>query len=307
MELHVDMPGMEISTRDFDVRFDQEEAPTTKVAEALAVDRDFEATESNDHLNDSKSVDDVDSRQDESKIEFDDTSAEELAHPMVTEPQTAEENNSSSAPSTRSITFTFDSAEIGDVDLSQSDLDEMNETDPGAVVIGNVDLESELLDESTDESPVFRPFDADESEADSGAVSTGMMLENGVNAGKHWKWTGSHAIGVLQQLLEADSQLNVFQCDIKQIRAVEVEEHSVRWFKKQKTIVYLISHLDEAELNQLIRSKRWGERIGHPQAVTMFLALSPRRIVDEFFESISACVLMNEELELVRISNQIDA
>ena len=67
-----------------------------------------------------------------------------------------------------------------------------------------------------------------------------------------------------------------------------------------------ISSLDLSTLEKLVRQKRWEDRIGHPQAVTMFLTFLPKRMLREFFNSISACILIHEnDVELVRAQKTI--
>lgn len=339
------MPGLEIPARDFEVKFEDEEAPTTKVTEALDIDREFgesminptdeESATPNSgdaesvvgdqpgqtseiaahgeepfstHANENKPhTSDVaadSSHRDSQGTETESAGQEEKDHELHREP----------IPSTRSVTFQFDSAEPGDLDLSQSDIDEITQTSPHDNVMGNVDLEGALDSETTsgedsatlDSQPAGESDGPEKTTSDATAEQSVDRLDHGVYTEKHWKWTNTRAISALRSILEADQELKIYQCDIKQIKPVEIQEYSLRWFEKQECLVYLISHLDEMEINSLTRSKRWDERIGHPQAVTMFLALSPKRIVDEFFESIQACVLISEELELLRSSDKLE-
>lgn len=353
VELNVDMPGLEVPIKDFEVRFEDEESPTTKVAEALAMDQESEPTPANPPANPpaippANPLDDQDHfgpletasefalhRSDEISDDDENRSAEpsSLASPLKPESDESDDPQSTGSssttkyvpsaehhddgspdgsPSTRSITFQFDSAEPDDLDLSQAEIDQMTESSPQQLE-GNVDLESAIegataskeLSDTEFSSNHLNPPDDSNPELPSDAEVARDALPDGVDAGKHWKWTNTRAIAALRLILESDPELKTYQCDIKQIKRIDIEEFSMRWFKQQKTVVYLISRLDENELNNLTRTRRWDERIGHPQAVTMFLALSPKRIVSEFFDSIPACVLMNEELELLRRDNQL--
>ena len=94
----------------------------------------------------------------------------------------------------------------------------------------------------------------------------------------------------------------VYRSEINQIYADHLEEVSLSGLTQLQPAVFLISSLDLREVQKLVRLKRWEDRIGHPQAVTMFLTFMPKRIITEFFDAIDACVLIHEnDVELVRI------
>ena len=340
--MDVDMPDLDFSSRDFEVNF-EEDAPTAKVSDAVNYDHQSDETkhpatttsnsDSNPDANSTEHEPAEAKRHDQPVIENGDAAnadANQLPPADSSDPDSNRSPSISEVPAPikndppraatspkRSITFEFDSADPDDVDLSQSELDEMTQTSPIENVMGSVDLESELESGSENFQPAADSEQLPEAEADLDADLAAeptdresrrdsLHLEGGLYTDKHWKWTNSRAIDALQRMLDFDKRLSVYQCDIKQITSVEIEEFSVRWFKKQNCVVYLISHLDEGEIKALVRAKRWDERIGHPQAVTMFLALSPRRIVSDFFASIQACLLFSEDLELLRESDSLD-
>ena len=187
----------------------------------------------------------------------------------------------------RSLRFEFDSADPTDIQLTQEELDEISNT------------------ELTDDVPGTSLSDASNDEDSSDSPNS---LVDGVEvAHKHWKWSGSKAEIAFRTLLDQRSHPpNIYECRDGQLMMASLEDLTAEALSDRKSAVYLISDLSLNDLTLLLLQKRWTDRIGHPQAIAMFLALSPRRLVREFFGSVDACLLVNErELELFRLNETI--
>lgn len=330
VEFLIEMPEVELLPSEFN--FEDEAAPTTKVAGSLRYDR-VRPHDGDDQGSDSDFAEPADfvghaepftdeslslevalpqssAQQSEESNPDSESESRTLAKPELetkAEPANAEPVNAEPAraeainaeaeasaepasdppiataePGARTMTFEFDSADTSDIDFDESDLEALQ--DPESFhVEGTVDLEAEA-------------------EAKLESQSLGRTkLADAVDAGKHWKWTGERAVAAFQQLIQRDHSLQIFRTEQNSLVPVNGDDVDLAWCRSQAATVLLLSAREPHELTKLTRQRRWEDRLEHPQAVTMFLALSPKRIVVEFFELIPACLLIHEnEIELLR-------
>ncbi|MFK7767212.1 MAG: FHA domain-containing protein [Mariniblastus sp.] len=199
--------------------------------------------------------------------------------------------------SSKSMTFEFDSADPTDIQLTSSELKNLTDDDsPEFSDLGSLDLEAEL-DERDQLGDKNQPNDQ--------VLSRGEFLPGGSQIGKHYRWNGLAAVDGIEAIT-SDPKIKIYRSSFKQITLERFEEVSLKWFQNQDASVFLLSRMEMPDLLQLLRKRRWEDRIGHPQAITMFLALSPKRILAEFFEAFDACVIVGEaDVELLRFSNRI--
>ena len=192
--------------------------------------------------------------------------------------------------------FEFDSTEPKDAPLSEEDLATLNDENVEQVTLGRTDLESEVAgsEPAASAKQLAAPAES-KTEGDSKAPFPG-----GADMVKYWKWTGSSAIELLNSILTGPADMTLYESTAQGIVVSDLEgEVDQEAFLKRPKLVLLVSRESLNELTLLTHRKRWEDRIGHPQAVAMFMALSPKRIVNDFLTAVEACVTVaDKEVEL---------
>ena len=198
--------------------------------------------------------------------------------------------------------FEFDSTDPSSSPLVEADLQKLAQLDSVDGLLGNHDLESmldaPLINVTNDEENVESRDTSGDSV--SAAEDSEPLLSSGIQTDKHWKWTGGSVLHLVDKLLSSREDIKIYVNDNQQMIQIEPQEMFERCERKKGTGIYLLSTLSLSELFIITRQKKWDGRLGHPQALSMFLTLSQKRISDEFFEPIDACLLLNEgEVELL--------
>ena len=159
----------------------------------------------------------------------------------------------------------------------------------------NPNLFEDELELTSQAEDLISPLPADESEDRSG----GSLSPT--DTGKFLRWIGDDAVDVLHRMQGTEETLNIYRILSGQMKLVSEEDIEKHLNAKAVPAVFLFSKHSSEDLMSHIRSRKWIDRIGHPQAVNMFLALSPKRMVSDFFAMVGACLLLqNDEVELVR-------
>jgi hypothetical protein len=236
-------------------------------------------------------------------LEDTDRSDEILESPLPIKPEqsTAREAPARSSSDQSKPQFEFDSAEPEDLEISHKEFDELSKPKSNQVTMGSIDLERVLVDANESETISAVKFGLQEPEV-AEEDETGQVFGGGICLGKYWRWNGEQAIAALQHLIDSSTESLVYRSEVNQLTLDAFEEISLSRLAQQQPAVFLISSMNLLDLRQLVRKKRWEDRIGHPQAVTMFLTFLPKRMLSEFFDAIDACVLIHEnDVELLRV------
>ena len=197
--------------------------------------------------------------------------------------------------------FEFDSTESADATISIEELECVPQTENFAnaplsePLHGSHANQASTSDEANDDiqnTPTTSSAD--------GSDHSNSGLSSPTDTGKFFKWTGDNAVAVFHQMQNTQAPLNIYRILSGQIKSVSEADIRKHLSAKIVPAVFLLSKLSSEDLMSQIQSRKWIDRIGHPQAITMFLTLSPKRLVTEFFTLVSVCLLLqNDEVELL--------
>lgn len=204
--------------------------------------------------------------------------------------------------------FSFDSTDPADVDLSETELqdvleDAVEESFPTMNISisdassSDSDSISVSLDHDVDLSLLDSPFD------DQANIDRAPDLADAVHTGKFYRWSGAPLENAVAQILERMTRINLFQCKGLQTTALPLNILRDNQFLNQDTQLYLLTRLSMPELQNQIRENRWDDRMGHPRALRMFLEYAPTKTLEHFFQYVDAVLTVEDnEASLIRLT-----
>ena len=225
--------------------------------------------------------------------------------------KTADLENSRSATTSKPV-FEFDSVEPDDIKLTEADLNVIENMTGNSLVLHDLDsmvietFPEHLRHQSvTDETTDARLSETDLS-SDHDAIPSG--IPSGSDAGKCYRWTGKSVLATVELIEQRDAELQCFDvqenvslvsCSFAEIKQAITDRAGPR--------IFLLSEKNPNDLKSFLTANRWNERLGHPQALSMFLTLMPAKFVKLLFAEIDACILVQKsDIELVRLSRDLE-
>lgn len=315
IDIHVEVSGKQQSKREFEISFSDEPSATTQISGAHRAERNrsddddsFDLAQPGDVRHKSSATGDPDNEP---------VSTAELPKSAVEDSPSADatKQSSSDADSEQKHlkpvqpgkpVFEFDSTDPDQAPLTREDLKNLESLDnlPGQQSLEDL-VEPETKSSVDESKKASRPT---EKKTEENSEDKPEIRSEPLESGKHWKYAGSDAMAALQKVVTAAPDLNVYTIDAGVFVEVQASEMLALCKARAGAHSFLLSELPAQELATITRRRKWTGRLGHPQAINMFLALSPKRISDEFFKLFDACVLVHDhDLELMRGSEVDEA
>ena len=217
---------------------------------------------------------------------------------------TGESKNLDSTKSGKPI-FEFDSVEPSDIKLTEEDLDVIENMTGNSLVLQDFDTMG------TETFPEHLRQESLPSKADDGQPSATELepdsddhVPSGSDTGKCYRWTSTSVMPMIELLEQRISGIRCFDIQ-KNVNLVPCSFTEIKQAvaNKDGPKIFVLSNNNQDELRGFFAAKRWNERLGHPQALSMFLTLLPARNIQLLFEEIDACILVQKsDIELVRLS-----
>lgn len=226
----------------------------------------------------------------------------EIVELKPTKPVSAEiENTNSEKP-----VFEFDSVDPTDTDITGDDLEAIENMTGNSLVMQDLAFSAEetfpdhFRNKREQKSPAktepeVPPTDAAENILDGGSSQ----------GGKCWRWGGRSVLAAIETLQRMRQDLNCFHVQQHvSLSACSFDTIKQAATDRQEVSIYLLSSQAKGELLRQLFSKRWNERLTHPEALSMSLSLLPTRNVASLFEYVDTAVLVqNGDVEMVRLNN----
>ena len=136
-----------------------------------------------------------------------------------------------------------------------------------------------------------------------------MLAGGSFQGGKCWRWSGRQVPELVGVLGQSRADLNCFRVlEHVNLEVCSFDEIKDAAANRQEFVTFLLSVHESAELLRYLFSKRWNERLGHPEALSMSLSLLPAHNIGSLFEQLDTIVLVQKgDVEMIRISNRLDA
>ena len=217
-------------------------------------------------------------------------------------------DSSGSVKSADKPVFEFDSVDPADIKITEEDLDVIENMTGNSLVLQDFDamvaetfpdhLRNQSVPQDTSEPQPPEPASPD----------SDKLIPGGSDTGKCCRWTGKTVLSVVEfieqrcsslQCFDIEENVNLINCSFADIK------HAVA--NKNGPKIFLLTEKSQNDLRRFFTAKRWNERLGHPQALSMFLTLLPAKNIKLLFAEIDACVLVqNNDIELVRLSRDLE-
>ena len=224
--------------------------------------------------------------------------------PTPKEITSTDDSGRSSSTKTDKPIFEFDSVDSTDTKLTEEDLNVIENMNGNSLVLPDFDVMAAetFPDHNFDQS---QPTDTPPDSSNSGSQN---LIPGGSDTGKCCRWTGKEVLPTLELLEQHLSSLQCFDietnvclvpCSFGDIKQAVSDQSGPRMF--------LLTEKSQNDLIRFFAAKRWFERLGHPQALSMFLTLLPAKHIKLLFAEINTCVLVQQDsIELVRFNRELD-
>ena len=224
-----------------------------------------------------------------------------IGPPSQQAPPISVPNPESSVQPVEPAPFTFDSNDPDEVELTEQELKSIyddREVQPDSdesFPTMNVSF-AEAIDSDSESISVSTLDDVDLSSLDhTGADGgDGIRLPGGHNAGKFWRWQGREVQPTVDQLLDLNGELSLFQCSGMSVKPVLPEWARQARYLDEPAVILLLTKLPIHELQNQIQVHRWHDRMEHPRALRMFLEYAPQSLLEKFFEVAPAALLVED-------------
>ena len=205
--------------------------------------------------------------------------------------------------------FEFDSVDASDLTVNGDDLAAIENMKGNSLVLQDMAFSSaEAFPESSVNQEASDSIDSSNTEEQDEMLANGDILAGGsFQQGKGWRWGGKHVAEMVGYLVESKQDLNCYRvlehvnlskCSLDEVKDVAD--------KRAEVAIFLLSTQESAELLRFLLSKRWNERLAHPEALSMSLSLLPARNISSLFEHLDTIVLVQKgNVEMIRITNQL--
>ena len=233
------------------------------------------------------------------------------ATPAPTATSESNERKRSREASDHRPVFEFDSVEPDDIKLTEEDLDAIENMNANSLVLQDFDsmvaetFPDELRKQpSPSDAAKTELFDTQTTEPTLGAED---FIPHGTDTGKCCRWTGSSVLPAVEFIQQRRPSLNCFEIgEHVNLASCSFTDISQAVADKDGPKIFLLTEKSSIKLSSFFAAKRWNERLGHPQALSMFLTLLPAKSIRRLFEQIDACVLIQKsDLELVRFNRKL--
>ena len=221
---------------------------------------------------------------------------------------TADSTKPSSTKSNKPI-FEFDSVEPADIKLTEDDLDVIDNMTSSSLVLQDLDtIVTETFPEHLrQESTTNETAEAVDTQPSATEPDLDEHMPSGSDTGKCYRWTSTAVMPMVElleqrfsemQCFDIQENVNLVPCSFAEIRQAVTSKDGPK--------IFVLSDNTQNQLRSFFAAKRWNERLGHPQALSMFLTLLPAKNIKLLFEEIDTCILVQKsDLELVRLSRNL--
>ena len=203
--------------------------------------------------------------------------------------------------------FEFDSVEPDDIKLTEEDLNVIENMTGNSLVLQDLDaVVSETFPEHVrDQSTSKEVADTQAQETNSDSEN---LIPDGVDSGKCYHWTGKTVLPTVELLEQRSSELQCYQVR-KNVNLVSCTFAEIKQAvaSKDGPKIFVLTNNTEDELHSFFIAKPWNDRLGHPQAISMFLTLLPAKNIERLFANIDTCIMVQgSDVELVRLSQNLE-
>ena len=212
-------------------------------------------------------------------------------------------------PDKDEFVFEFDSVDAHTTSVTAEDLAVAKNMSGETITVEDPEVLSSFDDDTEDQRPDVAVGKGSEEPTSEDSENMSDQLEGGsLQAGKFWRWSGTSAVlaGLGELFRDDRKRLTCYQVsehvDLQEC-SLEVVQEAVQASSTEG--IYLVINGDPSKVFQFLISKKWHERMKHPEALNISISILPARHVSALFEQIDSIVLVQKSgADLLRIDQQ---